>query len=123
MKKFVTYLLVLCFFMIGCGGRQAHPILSHQPNDQEKSCDVLRDEINYLNAQYKKKKEEHAGKEALDVALLIGGFFIIVPWFFMDLKDAEKVEYEAITHRIEHLTSLARTKNCEFLYITADEEE
>jgi len=114
----VTYLMILSIFLIGCGGRTAHPITSHQAGDENKTCDVLRDEIDYLKVQHEDKKKEHQVKEAVDIALLIGGILILVPFFFMDLKNAEKVEYEAINHRIEHLRSLAREMNCSFLHST-----
>ena len=115
MRLVATYLTVLSISMAGCAGREAYPISSHQPGDQDKSCDLLRDEIDYLRAEYDEKKDLHQTKEAADIALFIGGVLIIVPWLFMDFKDAERVEYEAIELRIKHLKSLAKEKGCEFL--------
>jgi len=98
-------------------------MMSHQPQDSELSCNLLRDEIAYLNVEHKKKKKAHQDSEVADVIFVITGLFVIFPWFFMDFKDANKVEYEAIEHRIEILTAIARDKNCGFLYSNASEDE
>lgn len=44
----------------------------------------------------------------------VAGVFLIVPFFFMDLKDAEKVEYEAMKTRRDRLLVYAAEKNCVF---------
>jgi len=114
LRKYIIYLMACSVFMVGCGGRVAHPIMSHQPNDLNLNCDLLIHEIGYLNLQYKKKTKEYDLKEAADVGLLVGGWWLLgIPWFFIDLKDAEKVEYEAIQARILHLVELAKIKKCE----------
>lgn len=42
------------------------------------------------------------------------GFFLIVPFFFMDLKDTEKIEWEAMRVRYNRLLIYAAEKNCDF---------
>jgi hypothetical protein len=34
-----------------------------------------------------------------NIVLGVASFFVIVPWFFMNLKDAEGTEIEALTQR------------------------
>jgi len=119
LRIMITYLMICSLLLVGCAGRQAYPISSHQPGDKDKACDVLRDEINYLRVEHEDKKDLHQTKEVADIALFIGGLLILVPWFFMDFKDAEKVEYQAIDLRIKHLSSLAREKRCGFI-VTSD---
>ena len=46
------------------------------------------------------------------MALGVAGWFLLVPWFFMDFKNAEAHEYEAYRQRYNHLSRIARVKNC-----------
>lgn len=48
------------------------------------------------------------------------GVFFIVPFFFMDLKDAEKVEFEAIQQRHNRLLIYVAEKGCDFGEIRAE---
>jgi outer membrane PBP1 activator LpoA protein len=106
-------IIALAVFLCGCGGREAHPIALYLQGDQNKSCDQLLYEFEQLSRQYKKKKQQHSEKEAADILL----FVVLVPWFFMDLKDAEKVEYEAMAARMSVIKSLARQKGCDFIQV------
>lgn len=51
-------------------------------------------------------------KTGQNVALGVAGAFLLVPWFFMDFKNAEQTEYEAYRQRYNHLATLAMSKNC-----------
>ncbi len=51
-------------------------------------------------------------KTGQNVALGVAGWFLLVPWFFMDFKNTEATEYEAYRQRYQHLTSIAIDKNC-----------
>lgn len=51
-------------------------------------------------------------KTGKNVALGATGLFFIVPLFFMDFSDAEKVEIEALQERYNYLQRLYRSKNC-----------
>ena len=54
-------------------------------------------------------KRDKTGK---NVALGVAGWFLLVPWFFMDFKNAEATEYEAYRQRYNHLASIAISKDC-----------
>lgn len=114
-KTIVVGLIGLSIILVGCGGRQAHPILVEQDGDTYKSCDQLRLEIASLKIQYKEKMDEYIAKEMIDMGLAAGGAFVGVPLLFIDMKDAEKVEAKAIKHRIEYLKSIAESKDCDFV--------
>jgi len=43
-----------------------------------------------------------------------------VPYFFIDMKDAEKIEYEAFRRRHNRLLLIAKEKNCDLSDITAE---
>jgi len=51
-------------------------------------------------------------KTVKNVAPGVAGWFLLVPWFFMDFKNAEAQEYEAYRQRYNHLSRIAQIKNC-----------
>jgi len=51
-------------------------------------------------------------KTAKNIVLGVAGAFFLVPWFFMDFKNAEAQEYEAYRQRYNHLSAIAVDKNC-----------
>lgn len=51
-------------------------------------------------------------KTGKNVALGVAGLFLLVPWFFMDFTDSEKIEIEAMRNRYTRLNSIAADKNC-----------
>ena len=108
--RFVS-IIVLLSFLSGCGGRVANLVSSAQYGDEKKSCESLQfemsatqDQINRLIPQTKK-----TGKNVL---LGVVGWFLIVPWFFMDLSRAEQEEIDALRLRYNHLVIVATDKGC-----------
>ena len=53
--------------------------------------------------------EDATGK---NVALGVTGFFLIVPLFFMDFKDAEEAEIKALRRRNQWLRETAYNNSC-----------
>ena len=102
---------VLIFALASCGGRTANPVASYQPGDEKRSCDGLRMEIADNEQDISKliPFEDATGK---NVALGVAGAFLIVPWFFMDFKDAEKIEIKALRRRNQWLREVASNKDC-----------
>ena len=70
--------------VLGCAGRDAHPVSAYQYGDEKKSCEMLERELTQTKANIHKliPETEKTGK---NVALGVAGVFLIVPWFFMDL--------------------------------------
>ena len=54
--------------------------------------------------------EDATGK---NVALGVAGAFLVVPWFFMDFKDGEATEIQALQRRNQWLSELAFEKDCQ----------
>ncbi len=52
-------------------------------------------------------------KFATNTLWAVGGCLLIVPFFFMDLKDAEKIEYNALKTRYNRLLIIASEKSCD----------
>ncbi len=102
-----TSLLLLA----ACGGRAANPVASYQPGDDSRSCDGLKAELAANEAEIARllPDEDATGK---NVVLGVAGAFLIVPWFFMDFKDAEGIEIRAYRRRNVMLRRIASKKSC-----------
>lgn len=94
-----------------CGGREAHPVMVNQAGDMGLSCQQIQHEIT-LTQQEMDRIEPKTSKVGKNVALGILGWFVIVPWFFMDFKNADKTEYKALEARRSRLNVLASQKGC-----------
>ena len=123
MKKLIAITLITSITIIGCAGRAANPVLQDQVGDNQKSCDTLQTEMSGIQSQIQKLVPE-SDKTGKNVGLGIGGFFLLgIPWFFMDLSDAEKAEINAYNMRYNKLMTIATQKKCQFLAVTPDTPE
>ncbi len=102
---------LLVTLLSGCGGRAANLVSMSQYGDDTKSCKSLGFEINATQDEIDRliPKTNKTGK---NVALGVAGWFLIVPWFFMDLSQAEQQEINALRKRYNHLVILANEKGC-----------
>jgi hypothetical protein len=91
------------------------------PGDEKRSCQGLKAEMSQIQADIARllPKSDKFGYNALCVA---GGVLVIVPFFFMDLKDAEKTEIEALRRRYNHLSVIAAEKECDVSGVQARAE-
>ena len=87
--------------------------MSSQYGDEKKSCKALRMDLQNTQAEITRLLPD-SDKTAQNVILGVTGWFLIVPWFFMDFKDAEGVEVNALRQRYNNLISIAEDKNCGF---------
>ncbi len=112
MRKSVIILLLPGLMLGGCGGRQANPIPTHRPGDTNRGCESLNVEMTQLHADMERilPKTDKTGTNLLCGA---AGVFLIVPWFFMDFKGADKIEFDAMRNRHNYLLSLYADKNCD----------
>lgn len=104
-------LLISVSMISACGGRAANPVMPAQYGDEKKSCRALQ--VDMMNTQAEitnlLPKTDKTGK---NVALGVTGFFLIVPLFFMDMKESEQIEVNALRQRYNHLVSIAADKEC-----------
>jgi len=114
MKRLVCVLLICSIVLASCAGQEANPVAAYSPGDENKSCNALRAEIANIDKQVKIKKAKKTKKDWDNAAWFIGGFLLIVPWFFLDLKEAEQTEIDALQQRKDALTVIAAEKNCGF---------
>lgn len=120
MKKVVSLLLVASMIsMLGCAGRPANPVMVDQIGDNRKSCSTLETEMQGIQSQIQTLVPE-SDKTGKNVGLGIAGAFLIIPLFFMDLTESEKIEINAYRQRYNRLQIIASEKKCDFVNVSAD---
>jgi hypothetical protein len=116
MKKVVCAALAVSILAAGCAGRSANPVAIYVPGDEKRSCESLEAEVGQIHQEIAAKKDARSDKTLGNVVLGVLGFFVIFPWFFMDLKDAEGTEIEALQQRLKRIMALAAEKGCDFYH-------
>lgn len=106
MKQGLCILLIVSILCAGCAGTDPNPIRLYSPGDEKKSATVLRAEIADIDTTIVRKRAEKARQHRTNVLCFVGGLFVIVPFFFMDVKDSEKVEIDALLQRQDALRLL-----------------
>lgn len=111
MNKLMIVLISIAVLLNGCAGSTPRPIPQYQQGDDDMGCSQIKLEIADNNTKIMNliPKEQKTGK---NVALGVAGAFFIVPWFFMDFSDAERVEVQSYQLRNNWLTTLAQKKHC-----------
>ena len=112
MKKSICLLLACSVLFSGCAGREANPIPAYLPGDNERSCEVLVAEIAQLQADMQRLLPK-TNKGVSNTLWATAGVFLIVPFFFMDLKGAEKIEFDAMRTRHNRLLLICADKGCD----------
>ena len=83
-----------------------------QYGDDAKSCKQLKHEIITTQGEMQRILPK-TDKTVKNVTLGVAGLFFLVPWFFMDFKNGDQQEYDALRQRYNHLNSIASGKNCD----------
>lgn len=120
MREVISLVLACCIFLAGCAGREANPIPVYLPGDEDLSCSALKSEVAQLQVDMQRILPK-TDKGLSNALWATAGVFFIVPFFFMDLKDAEKIEFEAMRQRHNRLLVYAAQKNCNMTGIRAEE--
>ena len=110
---FVLIVMVL-FFVQGCAGRAAHPVQVAQSYDTKMACKSLRYEIKHIRRDLKKMIPAVKKADKKRTLLMVSGGLLIIPWFFLDLSDADKIETNAKRARHNYLVDVAKKRNCRF---------
>jgi hypothetical protein len=115
LKPVLVLIVGALFIAQGCvGGRSAQPITVAQSGDEKKTCKALRKETRQILQKIHKMVPKIKKKDRNRTLLIMPGVFLIVPLFFVDLSDAEKVETNALRERYNHLSTLVDRHNCRF---------
>lgn len=111
-KKLSVVFLMACFVLQGCAGKTPNPVQQYTMHDNQLSCDMINQEISENQNQIMSlvPKSQKTGK---NVGLGVAGAFLLVPWFFMDFSDAERIEIQAYQNRNQRLRALHSSKQCD----------
>jgi len=119
MKEVISSLLAFAVLFAGCAGRTANPIPAYLPGDDTRSCEALKAEIAQLQADMNRLLPK-TSKGVTNALWATAGVFLIVPFFFMDLKGAEKIEFEAMRTRHNRLLIIAADRGCDMTGVRAE---
>ena len=117
--KNTAILFIVISLVFGCAGRAANPVLADQTGDNKKSCQSIETEMRFIETEIKRLMPE-TDKTGKNVGLGIAGALLIVPLFFMDLTESEKIEVNAYRQRYNRLNMLGTDKDCPFTKITKE---
>jgi len=109
----ISSFTLLAVFLSGCAGRMANPVPSYLPGDEQRSCSGLQAETAQLQADMQRIMP-HTSKLGYNAVCAAAGVFFLFPFFFMDLKNADKIEWEAMRTRHNRLLIYAAEKGCDF---------
>ena len=102
---------VLSLSIVACAGKTAKPVASYKIGDDQLSCNELKAEMAHIDSRVAELIPE-SEKTSKNVVLGVTGWFLIVPWFFMDFSDAEKVEIQSYQERYLALEKLYSRNSC-----------
>ena len=105
-------IVVVLFFVQGCAGRAAHPVKVAQSGDVKKACKSLYKETKQIRQDLKKMIPAVKKADKKRTLLMLSGGLLIVPWFFLDLSDADKIETNAQRARYNYLVDRGVKRNC-----------
>lgn len=114
LKRYLSGVLIatsLSLSLVGCAGRDAHPVSIRQYGDENRSCSALESELRFIDSEISRLIPK-TDKTSKNVGLGIAGVFFLVPWFFMDLSQSEQIEVDAYRQRYNYLLSLAADRQC-----------
>ena len=116
MRNVVSIMLVCSIFcsslvVSGCAGREGNPVAVYKAGDEKRDCTSLKTEMSQLDTEMATLLPK-SDKTGWNTVMVVTGIFVIVPFFFMDLKNGEKVELRACRQRHNALELMAAQKGC-----------
>jgi len=112
LKKTSAIVLTTVLFLAGCAGRSPNPVQTVQSSDVYLKCGEIVKQIEINNHKVEHLSKERGWKTVQNVAAGVGGLFIPVLWFGMDLMGTTDIEARALQDRQEYLSGLAQQKEC-----------
>ena len=113
-QTILVLIVIILFLTQGCAGRAAHPVKIAQSGDVKKTCKALRKETKQIKRNIRKMIPAVKKADKKRTLLMVSGGLLIVPWFFLDMSDADKIEANAQRARYNYLVDIAGRRNCRF---------
>jgi hypothetical protein len=111
MRAWGILLIIISVFLAGCAGREPNPVSCYAPGDEKLSCESLKQQIGQLQSDMLALLPK-TDKSFTNTLWAVGGVVATVPYLFIDMKDAERIEYEAFRRRHNRLLLMAGEKGC-----------
>jgi len=105
-KKLLCALLTYTIFIAGCGGHTARPVDAYKPGDENKPSAALYAEISQIDHEIAKKEKEKEDRDFWNTILIGPGFIFTVPLIFMDVKESQETEIDALQVRKKALMKI-----------------
>jgi hypothetical protein len=93
-----------------CAGRDAQPVATVQPQDQNSDCAMITAEIEANNVKVNDLAKERGLKTAQNVAAGVAGIVVWPLFFAMDTKGAADTEIASLQSRQQFLAKLAEQR-------------
>ena len=113
------HFFVILLLVAGCAGRPANPVMVDQLGDNKKSCPSIEKEMRFIEEEINKLVPQ-TDKTNKNELLGVTGAIFVVPLFFMDLSESEKIEVNAYRQRYNRLNILATDKECPFTKVETE---
>lgn len=110
MRRTLCTILAAMILLAGCAGRLANPVQIQRAGDDRLRADAIQAEVDQIDREIADKKHKQGDILTTNIVLGVAGFFVLVPWFFMNLKDAEGTEIEALKQRKAWLDSIRESQ-------------
>ena len=115
MKNSLCLLLcVMVFCASGCAGRTSNPLPVYLPGDENRSCMALKAEIAQLQVDMQRMMPKTDKGLSNALWATAGVFTLGLGFIFMDFKDAERIEFDAMRQRHNRLLVYAAERSCDF---------
>jgi hypothetical protein len=111
----LAYRILIVFLLLllnGCVTDSPAPVELYQPADSFRSCDDLKWQI-LANQKLILKRVPKQNKLGQNIAAGVVGTVLVIPWFFMDFSESERVEIEGLQQRNQWLMNLAAHHQCD----------
>jgi hypothetical protein len=109
------FLFIVSSFITSCGhlANPAPPKVElTSTKDQSHSCEDINTEILDLQTKRVNTQKQLDNQKTQNILSGIGGWFVIVPFVFIDVTTDKNASYNSYAEREEYLRKLAADKNC-----------
>ena len=104
--------IVASSLLIGCAGREAKVVPAIQPGDDGLGCSQLLEAVVLNTKEIEGLAKERNNDIAGNAVATVAGAFLLIPWFFLDTKNAASQEARGLVRRNQVLAERYRLKNC-----------